>query len=122
MRDQPAERSQGRQKYHNQKVEDRGAKFDSKAEHRRWLYLELLEKAKEIRDLKRQVPFELIPKLDKPGGGKERATLYVADFTYTDCDGSLVVEDVKGAVTPEFRIKRKLLLWIHGIEVREIRS
>lgn len=123
MRDTPAEKIQRRdQKYGNEKVKDRGQLFDSKAEHRRFLYLELLQKAGEIADLRCQVEFELIPAMEKPSGGKERPTFYRADFTYKDRQGSFVVEDVKGAVTPEFRIKRKLMLHVHGIEVREIRS
>lgn len=123
MRDTPAEKVQRRgQKYGNEKVIDRGQKFDSKAEHRRFLYLELLERAGEISGLKAQVEFELIPAMDKPSGGKERPTHYRADFTYKDRQGELVVEDVKGAVTPEFRLKRKLMLHVHGIEIQEIRS
>jgi len=122
MRDMPAEKTERRgQKYGNEKVADRGQTFDSKAEHRRFLFLESMQKAGEISDLRCQVEFELIPATPKPGGGNERPTKYRADFTYRDRSGSLVVEDVKGAVTPEFRIKRKLMLWRHGIEVKEIR-
>lgn len=122
LRDQPRERTTGARKYRNVVVEVGGIRFDSKAEHRRWVYLAALQKAGEIRELALQVPFELIPAQARPSGGKERPTVYIADFTYRDAKGALVVEDVKGAVTPEFRLKRKLLLWRHGIEVREIRS
>ncbi len=48
--------------------------------------------------------------------------ILLADFVYVDANGRQVVEDVKGAVTPEFRLKRKLMLWRHGIEVKEVRS
>lgn len=122
MRDKPVEKSTRGQKYSNQKVTDQGITFDSKAEHRRWCYLRLLERAGEIKDLRRQVSFMLIPELVKPRGGKERPTHYIADFVYLDKAGAQVVEDVKGAVTPEFRLKRKLMLWAHGIEVQEVRS
>lgn len=123
MRDEPAEtRTRRGQKYSNERVTDQGMTFDSKAEHRRFLYLQTLERAGEISGLRTQVPFQLIPPTDKPSGGRERATTYRADFTYFDRKGVLVVEDVKGAVTPEFRIKRKLMLYRHGIEVKEIRS
>lgn len=122
MRDNPAEKQRRDQKYGNQKVLDKGITFDSKAEHRRWCYLVLLQKAGEIKDLQRQVPFLLIPELVKPRGGKERPTHYIADFVYLDKAGVQIVEDVKGAVTPEFRLKRKLMLWAHGIEIQEIRS
>jgi hypothetical protein len=122
MRDNPAEKQRRGQKYGNQKVVDQGITFDSKAEHKRWCYLVMLQKAKEIRDLQLQVPFELIPALKKPKGGKERPTHYLADFVYVDKAGTTIVEDVKGAVTPEFRLKRKLMLWVHGIEIQEVRS
>lgn len=123
MRDTPAEKTERRgQKYGNEKVADRGQTFDSKAEHRRFIFLEAMQKAGEISDLRCQVEFELIPATPKPGGGKERPTKYRADFVYLDRAGATIVEDVKGAVTPEFRIKRKLMLWRHGIEVKEIRS
>lgn len=121
MRDRPAEKARALQKYGNTKVTDGGRTFDSKAEHKRWQYLVLLERAGEIRDLRMQVPFELIPAQVAPSGKKERPTVYLADFTYTTKDGVSVCEDVKGAVTPEFRLKRKLLLWIHRIEIKEIK-
>ncbi len=122
MRDSPAERQRRPQKYGNEKVSDKGITFDSKAEHKRWQYLAMLERAGEIRDLRLQVAFELIPAQVSPSGKKERPTVYLADFVYTDRAGCQVVEDVKGAVTPEFRLKRKLMLWRHGIEVKEVRS
>lgn len=122
MRDTPVEKSERKGKYGNKKVVDRGRSFDSIAEHRRFLYLDEMQKAGEISDLRCQVEFEIIPATIKPSGGKERPTKYLADFAYFDRAGNLVVEDVKGPVTPEFRIKRKLMLWRHGIEVKEIRS
>lgn len=122
MRDAPAERKARAQKYGNTKVVDAGITFDSKAEHKRWQYLVLLQRAGEIRDLQLQVPFELIPAQVAPSGKKERATVYIADFAYRTRAGARIVEDVKGAVTPEFRLKRKLLLWVHGIEIKEVRS
>lgn len=122
MRDQPRQREDGKRKYSNVVVEVDGLRFDSKAEYRRWCHLVLLLKAREIRELRRQVPFELIPAQARPSGGKERPTVYVADFVYVDRTGAQVVEDVKGAATPEYRLKRKLLLWRHGIEIREVRA
>lgn len=126
MRDNPAEKQKKGQKYGNVRVVDGDRKFDSKAEHKRWQYLVMLEKGGHIRALRCQVPFELIPAMARPSGGSERPTKYLADFTYEAKDKtgrwSLVVEDVKGAVTPEFRLKRKLMLHVHGIEVQEVRS
>lgn len=123
MRDNPAEKQRRGQKYGNQQVVDGAMKFDSKAEHRRWIYLVTLQKAGQIKGLRRQVAYELIPAQVAPSGKKERPTTYMADMVYTDSKtGKTVVEDVKGAVTPEFRLKRKLMLWVHGIEIQEIRS
>jgi hypothetical protein len=69
-------------------------------------------RAGRISDLKRQVKYELIPKQDG-----ERACYYVADFTYYE-NGNLVVEDCKGYQTEVFRLKKKLMLWVHGIRIR----
>lgn len=121
MRDSPAERKKRDSKYGNTQVTDAGIKFDSKAEHKRWQYLAMLEKAGEIRDLKLQVPFLLIPAQVRPSGGIERAMNYLADFSYLTREGVQVVEDVKGVATPEYRIKRKLMLFVHGVEVKEVR-
>ena len=106
--------------------------YDSKKEARRGQELLLLERAGKIYDLKRQVTYQLIPvQREEPtkgprGGliqGKviERAAKYVADFVYTDAEtGETVVEDAKGVRTPEYVLKRKLMLWIHGIRIREV--
>ena len=74
--------------------------------------LRLLERAGKIKDLKRQVKYELIPKQDG-----ERACTYIADFTYYE-NGKLVVEDCKGCQTEVFKIKKKLMLWVHGIRIK----
>ena len=103
-------------KYHNRKVEIDGIKFDSTKEGERYLELKLLLKAGKIRDLQMQVEFELIPKQ-----GGERACKYKADFVYNMADtGKMVVEDVKGKRTREYIIKRKLMLWRHGIKIVEV--
>lgn len=110
-------------KYGNQKVTTAdGLTFDSKAEYRRWCELNVLVRAGEITDLKRQVPFDLVPAQVSPDGTKLRPVAYVADFTYRDKAGRLVVEDPKGASTAEWIIKKKLMLHVHGIWVREIRT
>lgn len=119
FRDAP--RARGGQKYNNVRTEHDGMMFDSKVELKRWLDLKILERIGEVKDLKRQVPYLLIPKTERPSGGFERECSYVADFTYTDKHGKPVVEDVKGAATPEYRIKRKLMLFVHGIEVLEVK-
>lgn len=122
-------------KYGNHKVETEDGIFDSRKEARRNAELQLLEQAGEIRDLQRQVRFTLIPaqrekdEIGPRGGihkGKiiEQAVTYVADFVYTAADGRTVVEDVKGykdgAAYKVFVLKRKLMLYILGIRIREV--
>ena len=100
-------------KYGARKIEVDGEKFDSAKEYRRWCELKILERAGVITELKRQVSFELIPK--QKG---ERACTYVADFTYYQ-DGEYIVEDAKGLKTDVYRIKKKLMLWVHNIRIKE---
>lgn len=117
-------------KYGNKKIFADGEVFDSKKEYRRWNELIMLVKAKEITGLRRQVKYVLIPAQREPdltgprGGirrGKliEREVAYIADFVYTDRDGSTVVEDCKGVRTKEYIIKRKLMLKEYGIRIKE---
>jgi len=96
--------------------------FDSRDEKRRYHELLLMQRAGEITGLCKQVPFVLIPaQRDKSGRVIERAVKYVADFTYTDVNtGYFVVEDVKGFRTKDYIIKRKLMLWVHNIRIKEI--
>lgn len=103
-------------KYGAKKIKDpaTGFVFDSKAEFIRWCELRFMERAGKISDLQRQVKYELIPK--QKG---ERACTYLADFVYKDSDGNTVVEDTKGVRTDAYRIKRKLMLWVHGIRIKE---
>lgn len=103
-------------KHRNIKTTIDGITFDSKKEAGRWCQLKILERAGQIKDLQIQVPFEIIPK--QPG---ERACKYVADFTYTDCKtGEFVVEDTKGQRTKDYIIKRKLMLLVHNIKIKEV--
>ena len=102
-------------KYNNTKIRVDGRLFDSKAESARWLELLLLERVGEITELERQVEYELIPK--QKG---ERAVKYIADFRYKDYEGKTVVEDTKGVRTPVYILKRKLMLRVHGIRIREV--
>jgi biotin-(acetyl-CoA carboxylase) ligase len=108
-------------KYRAKKTVIDGMTFDSKLEAKRYQELKLMERSGLIKDLKTQVEYELIPK-QNVDGHKERATKYKADFQYIDKDGNIVVEDSKSKVTqtPEYVIKRKLMLWLHGIKIKEI--
>lgn len=103
------------------KREYNGMTFDSGRELARWKELELLEKAGKIRELKRQVPFELAGSVVL-GGRKKPAIRYIADFAYWDLCGcpAFIVEDAKSPhlrTNPVFRLKMHLLKLVHGIEV-----
>lgn len=126
-------------KYGNKKVIVDGIEFDSAKEARRYSELKLLQRAGQIEQLELQKEFELIPaqyeaveRYGKKGqrlkDGKrciEKSCTYTADFAYIK-DGQQVVEDTKGCKDPasagyaKFVIKRKLMLWLHGIRIVEI--
>ena len=123
-------------KYGNKKVVVGGEVFDSQREYYRYKALKQFEISGIIRDLRRQVVYELIPaqrekstrvykkgrKKGQPIPGKviEKAVNYVADFVYiVNYDGKEVVEDAKGMRTKDYVIKRKLMLYIHGIKIQE---
>lgn len=105
-------------KYHNKKTEVDGILFDSKKEASRYIVLKMMEETGEIRDLRRQVKYELIPK-QRLDGRMHRAVNYIADFVYIK-DGKIVVEDVKGYRTETYKLKRRLMLWKNGIEIKEV--
>lgn len=104
-------------KYHAKKVGGHA----SKKEHDRANQLKLWQRAGIISNLREQVPYELIPAHRFEDGSLERACRYIADFVYTDNEtGQTVVEDTKGVRTKEYIIKRKLMLHVHGIRIKEI--
>lgn len=113
-----------RRKYGNHKVMVDGILFDSQKEGDRYQELKTLQQYGVIRDLNRQVSFELIPtQKDENNRVIERACTYKADFVYTDAKtGKRVVEDVKSKATKTdvYRIKKKLLLYVHGIRITEV--
>lgn len=93
----------------------------SKKEHKRAGELRLMQFAGEISNLREQVTYELLPEQkDKDGNLLEHNLRYIADFVYNDKQGNLVVEDTKGFQTKEYKIKRKLMLFVHGIRIVEI--
>lgn len=104
-------------KYHAQK----SGGYASRKEHRRANELRMLQRAGVISNLREQVSYELIPpQRDDTGKLLERACSYVADFVYTDHHGNTVVEDTKGVRTDVYRIKRKLMLRVHNIRIKEL--
>ena len=111
-------------KYNARKIQIQGETFDSMAEAKRWRELQWMQRGGLIKGLQRQVVYILLPKqYDEYGKVIERAAEYIADFVYYE-DGQLVVEDVKGykkgSAYALFALKRKLMLKLYGIRVREI--
>ena len=122
-------------KYGSRKVTVDGSEFDSRKEYRRFCELSLLERAGEVTDLQRQVKFVLIPaqyeeyerystktgkRLKNGRRVVEHECSYIADFVYKNKAGKTVVEDTKGFRTTDYIIKRKLMLWVHGIRIQEV--
>jgi hypothetical protein len=111
-----------RSKYGNKKTVLGNVVYDSQKEANRAFELAMLEKAGIIKDLKRQVRFELIPS-QKNENGKVlfRPVVYIADFTYTDCKtGEKIIEDVKGFATSDFKLKQKMMYYFYHIKIRII--
>lgn len=98
-----------------------GITFDSRREAIRYRELTLLERAGKISGLQRQVKYLLLPAQKVAGKTAERAVSYIADFVYRDAStGETVVEDVKGVRTEVYKLKRKLMLFAHGIQIKEV--
>ena len=108
-------------KYHSIKTTIDGITFDSKKEAEYYKTLKHQEQAGLIHNLELQKKFLLIPKqYDKTGKVAERACYYKADFCYYDEKGNYHVVDVKGYILPSYVLKRKLMLWKHGIKIEEV--
>ena len=119
-------------KFGNHKVETPDGTFDSKGEHLRWLFLKDAERRGEIRDLQRQVTYQLVPAMhytetvhlktkDKQVQRVwTRPVTYTADFVY-DYNGETVVEDFKGMPNDRWQMKKALMAFVHGIYVREVK-
>lgn len=106
----------GKNKFGNVPIVVDGLRFDSKLEAEQWQGLVVLERAGEITDLRRQIPF----RLDVNG---MLICRLIVDFTYVDvATGKMVVADAKGILTPECALKLKLMKAIHGIDVLLVRK
>ena len=133
-----------RAKYGNSKIKNTYGTFDSQLEFARFVFLSNRQKEGEISDLRRQVEYLLIPaqygteirhlktKDKEVRVLLERPCSYIADFVY-ERNGKTIVEDCKGAdkkykgkrfstETAAFKIKKKLMLYIHNIQIKIISS
>lgn len=107
-------------KYLSKKTIIDGITFDSKKEGLHYLELKRRQELGEISNLELQPSFLLQEKF-KRDGKIYRPITYIADFRYVE-EGKVIVEDVKGFKTPEYKIKKKLLLYKYeGFEFREIK-
>lgn len=122
-------------KYFSKKVRNEHGNFDSKDEFDRYLYLKHMEDTGVISYLKRQVRFEIIPKLIRKekvqlktkvkevDRVEEIAAHYTADFCYVDNEGKYIIEELKSNYTKnlaDYILRRKLIkrmIFLHNEEV-----
>ena len=95
-------------KYHNKRTEANGKTYDSKKEALRAQELSLLLRSGQIAAVLEQVTFTL-------AGGVQ----YRADFVILNWDGTFIIEDVKGILTKEYKIKKRLMA-DRGLEIKEV--
>lgn len=101
-------------------------RFASEKEANRYRELELLQRAGDITNLRYQVSYQLIPHQKRDDGKTEQPCRYIADFVYNDRDGKEIAEDVKGYTDTSgapyklYTVKRKLMLQVWGISIKEI--
>ena len=102
-------------KYGAKKTQFMGFTFDSRWEAERWGQLTAMERAGAIRDLERQIKYDIVV-------NGEKICRYIADFKYKEVeeDGSTkeIIEDAKGVETADFKLKKKLMKAVHGIEIK----
>lgn len=134
-------------KFNNKKVETAEGVFDSKGEWQRWLFLKDAERRGEIKGLERQVRFTLIPtqyrkevvhlktKDKVVERVAEREVTYTADFVYWKREPDVylgvlgpaerwvrVVEDYKGFPNDRWPLKKAMMLYFHGVAIREVKK
>jgi hypothetical protein len=121
-------------KFGNKPVTVDGVTYDSTNEYRRWCFLQLMEKAGEISNLRYHVKFELIPQITKEEivhlKTKDKvvtkvvqsARYYEADFVYTNKKGEEIVEDFKGQETDLFKFKAALFFYRYGKQITIVKQ
>lgn len=108
-----------RHKYGARSVVIDGVRFPSKREGGRWLALKLRQVLGEIRDLERQVSYQLAPAVRIDGEKRARPALrFTVDFKYVEVGtGKTIVEDAKGYADTAFRMRQHLMKSVHNIDV-----
>ncbi len=112
---------QGAAKYHNERAERNGIRFDSRKQARRYDELMVMLRAGIISDLRLEPQFTLQESYVTETGERIRAIRYTADFSYK-FGGKLVVEDVKSKPTrtKDYLRNRKFMRSKFGIDIQEI--
>ncbi|MDP9195195.1 MAG: DUF1064 domain-containing protein [Pseudomonadota bacterium] len=100
-------------KYNAQPTEVDGIRFASRAESIRYQQLKMMQQMGRIQNLKLQVPF--ICEVNRRVVCK-----YIADFVYVE-DGMKITEDVKGMLTPLYKLKKRLMEACHNVVIREVK-
>ena len=120
-------------KFNNKKMSTPDGEFDSKGEWERWLFLKEAEKNGQISNLRRQVKYTLIPtqyrteivhlktKDKEVQRVAEREITYTADFVYEN-GAEIVVEDFKGFPNDRWPLKKAMMLYFHGVAIREVKK
>ncbi len=105
-----------RSKYGNEKCEYKGIKFDSKRERAYYIELERREKLGEVVGIELQRPFALL------GNNGMLIATYKADFCFWDntADRFRCI-DIKGVETKDFKLKKKMMLGLLGINVEVVK-
>jgi len=106
-------------KYGNRKTTIDGYKFDSNAEAKHYTQLKMLQRAGKIQNLTLQPEF-VLQEAFTLNGKRYQEIKYISDFKYIEPDGTVVITDVKGSLTNEYKIKKKMFLKRYGVEVKFI--
>lgn len=102
-----------RSKYNAQKTTYNGVVFDSKAEAKRAQEIDWIIASGEVLRVEYQPRFDIVVNEKKIG-------FYKADFKVYYSDGRVEIEDVKGMKTPIYKIKKKLVEALYGIDILEM--
>jgi len=102
-------------KYNAKKTEFMGYKFDSKWEAERYGQLSSMALAGVVKDLERQVKYEIVV-------NNHKICNYIADFVYIlvheNGKKEKIVEDAKGVQTTDFKLKMKLMKAVFDIDIK----
>jgi hypothetical protein len=108
----------GRNKYNNRRTTIDGITFSSAREAKRYCELKILQRVGKITDLQLQPRFPIVI-------GDQKVCTYVGDFSYReqhapDLAGPVVIEDAKGVRTDIYKLKKRLMRAVHGVEIVEV--